>query len=112
MPDIHRYFVLDQNNINELSDNFIILLGGFLVDGQTFIIKTENTAVNEMITAFNLMQGNLPQISNPSTDTLFSNRINNILISFSDDNVFVCKLTNFRIIGNHIFYVSSFYPPF
>ncbi|KKM64343.1 hypothetical protein LCGC14_1502280 [marine sediment metagenome] len=55
MPDIHRYFVLDQNNINELSDNFIILLGGFLVDGQTFIIKTENTAVNEMITTFNLM---------------------------------------------------------
>ncbi len=46
-------------------------------------------AVNETITAFNLMQGTLRQISNPSTDTLFSNRINNILVSFSDDNVLI-----------------------
>jgi len=33
MPGIHRYFVLDQNNLNECSDSFIILLGGLLVDG-------------------------------------------------------------------------------
>lgn len=103
MPNIHRYVVLDQNNINEFSDDFILFLGGLLVDGQTFIIKTEDMAVNEMITAFNLIQGALPSITNPSTDTLrynappiitirdqaSSNSIDSILRSFGTDGVLI-----------------------
>jgi hypothetical protein len=103
MPDIHRYIVLDQNNINDFSDEFISLLGGFLVDHQTIIIKTEDMAPNEMICGFSLTQGALTQISNPCTDTTryytpplisvhdqaFTDRINDIIKSFAEDGVFI-----------------------
>jgi hypothetical protein len=103
MPDIHKYLVLDQNNINDFSDDFILLLGGFLVDEQTIIVKTEDMLVNEMICGFSLTQGALTQILNPSSDTMryyappmitshnqeFTNRINDIINSFSEDGVLI-----------------------
>ena len=56
MPnDNLRYFELDFNNLDKF--DFILFLGAFLADEQTFIVKTEGMEGNEFLFAFNAVRG-------------------------------------------------------
>lgn len=50
-----RYFELDFNDLDNF--DFILFLGAFLADSQTFIVKTEGMAGNEFLFAFNAITG-------------------------------------------------------
>ena len=52
-----RYFIVDSTDFSSFDNDFYILLGGLLLDGQTFIIKTEDMEQSSIIAAFNLVSG-------------------------------------------------------
>jgi len=52
-----RYFELDFNKLDEF--DFILFLGSFLADMQTFIVKAEGMTGNEFLFAFNAVSGSI-----------------------------------------------------
>lgn len=57
MPHSKSYFVLNKDDLGAFDDDFYLLLGGLLLDDQTFVLKTRTMAEDEMICAFNLAAG-------------------------------------------------------
>jgi hypothetical protein len=52
-----RYFELDFNKLDEF--DYVLFLGAFLADMQTFVVKTEGMAGNEFLFAFNAITGSI-----------------------------------------------------
>ena len=58
--DNGRCYTIDFNGLNSFNDDFIKFLGGLLLDGQTFIVKTEfGMTSNQYLTAFRFFEGSL-----------------------------------------------------
>jgi hypothetical protein len=80
MPnDNLRYFELDFNNLDQF--DFILFLGAFLADEQTFIVKTEGMEGNEFLFAFDAVSGAID--------------IGNIYPSLRSDEVQPCSKDDF-----------------
>ncbi len=52
-----QYFELDFNNLDQF--DFVLFLGAFLADEQTFVVKTEGMEGNEFLFAFNAASGTI-----------------------------------------------------
>jgi len=51
------YFEIDYNDLSDFNEGFLNFLGGLLVEKYTFILKADGMADNEMLFAFNLLEG-------------------------------------------------------
>ena len=59
-PHSSHYFVIDSADFTSFDNDFNILLGGLLIERQTFIIKTEDMDSSTIVCGFNLISGVVP----------------------------------------------------